>query len=72
MVVDYIEDRCSKEAIETNGVLLLSPIVLKEARMFGRVADEIEVAPGIFQSKEDFEANMAFDEERDNKLSNGN
>lgn len=30
--------------------------------------DDVEVAPGIFQSKEDFEANMAFDEMRDNKL----
>jgi hypothetical protein len=29
---------------------------------------DIEVAPGIFQSKEDFEANHAFDEARDNKL----
>lgn len=29
---------------------------------------DVEVAPGIFQSKEDYEANMAFDEERDNKL----
>lgn len=30
--------------------------------------DDVEVAPGIFQSKEDFEANMAFDEKRDNEL----
>jgi hypothetical protein len=30
--------------------------------------DGIEVAPGIFQSVEDYEANMRFDEERDNKL----
>lgn len=28
----------------------------------------IEVAPGIYQSKEDYEANMAFDEARDNEL----
>lgn len=30
--------------------------------------EDIEVAPGIFQSKEDYEANMAFDEARDNEL----
>ena len=30
--------------------------------------EDIEVAPGIFQSKEDYEANMAFDEVRDNEL----
>lgn len=30
--------------------------------------ENVEVAPGIFQSKEDLEANMAFDEERDNNL----
>lgn len=28
----------------------------------------IQVAPNIFQSVEDYEANMRFDEERDNKL----
>ena len=27
-----------------------------------------EVAPGIYQSKEDYEANMRFDEARDNEL----
>ncbi len=31
--------------------------------------DDIEVAPGIWQSEEDYEANMAFDEERDNNFS---
>jgi hypothetical protein len=29
----------------------------------------IEVAPGIYQSKEDYEENMRFDEARDNELS---
>lgn len=30
--------------------------------------DDIEVAPGIYQSREDYEANHAFDEARDNEL----
>lgn len=30
--------------------------------------DDIEVAPGVFQSREDYEANMAHDEQRDNNL----
>lgn len=30
--------------------------------------EEVEVAPGIYQSREDYEANMAFDEARDNEL----
>ena len=30
--------------------------------------EEVQVAPGIFQSKADYEANMAFDEARDNEL----
>lgn len=29
---------------------------------------EVEVAPGIYQSIEDYEANVRFDEERDNHL----
>ena len=29
---------------------------------------DIEVAPGIYQSKEDYEANHAYDEARDNEL----
>ena len=29
---------------------------------------DVQVAPGIWQSKEDYEANMAFDEMRDNEL----
>jgi hypothetical protein len=29
---------------------------------------DVQVAPGIWQSKEDYEANMAFDEARDNEL----
>lgn len=28
---------------------------------------DVQVAPGIWQSKEDYEANMKFDEMRDNK-----
>lgn len=28
----------------------------------------VQVAPGIYQTREDFEANMAFDEARDNEL----
>jgi hypothetical protein len=28
---------------------------------------DVQVAPGIWQSKEDYEANMAFDEMRDNQ-----
>jgi hypothetical protein len=28
--------------------------------------EDLEVAPRIYQSKEDYEANMAFDEMRDN------
>lgn len=28
---------------------------------------DVEVAPGIYQSKEDYEANMAYDEMRDNQ-----
>lgn len=31
---------------------------------------EVEVAPGIYQSKEDFDANMAYDEWRDEQLTN--
>ena len=30
--------------------------------------EDVEVAPGIYQSREDYEANMAFDEARDNQL----
>ena len=30
--------------------------------------DDVEVAPGIFQSRNDFEANMAYDTWRDNQL----
>lgn len=30
--------------------------------------EEIEVAPGVYQSREDFDANMAYDEARDNQL----
>ena len=30
--------------------------------------EEIEVAPGIWQSKEDYDANMAYDEMKDNEL----
>lgn len=33
-----------------------------------KLSDDVEVAPGIFQSREDYEANMAFDEARDNAL----
>lgn len=29
---------------------------------------QIQVAPGIYQSIEDYEANMAYDEARDNEL----
>lgn len=29
---------------------------------------DIEVAPGIYQSEEDYKANIAFDEARDNEL----
>lgn len=29
---------------------------------------DVQVAPGIWQSKEDYEANMKFDEARDNEL----
>lgn len=29
--------------------------------------EDIEVAPGIWQSKEDYDANMAYDEQEDNK-----
>lgn len=29
--------------------------------------EDIEVAPGIWQSKEDYDANMAYDEAEDNK-----
>lgn len=28
---------------------------------------DVEVAPGIYQSKEDYEANMAYDEMQDNQ-----
>jgi hypothetical protein len=28
---------------------------------------EIEVAPGVYQSEEDYKANMAYDEAEDNK-----
>jgi hypothetical protein len=34
--------------------------------------DLIEVAPGIFQSVEDYEANRKFDEVRDNELLDSN
>lgn len=30
--------------------------------------EDVQVAPGIYQSREDYEANMAFDEARDNEL----
>ena len=30
--------------------------------------DDVEVAPDVFQSREDYEANMAYDEQRDNNL----
>lgn len=30
--------------------------------------EDVQVAPGIYQSKEDYEANMAYDEQRDNEL----
>jgi hypothetical protein len=30
--------------------------------------DDVEVAPGLFQSREDFEANVAYDEWKDNNL----
>ena len=30
--------------------------------------EEVEVAPNIYQSREDYVANMAFDEARDNEL----
>lgn len=33
-----------------------------------KLSDDVEVAPGIFQSRKDYEANMAFDEARDNAL----
>ena len=29
--------------------------------------DDVMVAPGIYQSREDYEANMAYDEMRDNE-----
>lgn len=29
---------------------------------------DVEVAPGIYQSRKDYEANMAYDEARDNEL----
>lgn len=31
---------------------------------------DVEVAPGIFQSQEDYQANHDFDEARDNELTN--
>lgn len=33
------------------------------------MAEYIEVATDLYQSREDYEANMAYDEDRDNKLS---
>lgn len=32
--------------------------------------EHVEVLPGIFQTKEDYDANQAFDEARDNELQN--
>jgi hypothetical protein len=29
---------------------------------------DVQVAPGIWQAKEDYDANMAFDEMRDNEM----
>lgn len=29
---------------------------------------DVQVAPGIYQSREDYEANMKFDEARDNEM----
>lgn len=70
MVIDYIEDRCSKENLETTGLLLLSKNVLDEARGFGEpIADGVyvEVSPGLFQTEAEYRGNMEFDEHRDNQ-----
>jgi hypothetical protein len=69
-VVDYIIRHSSKESVETNGLLLVSPLVMEAARKAHRT--DVQVAPGIFQTKQDYEANMAFDEWRDNKQTDGN
>lgn len=37
-------------------------------KMFDYQSNIIEVAPGIYQSIEDYEANMAYDEARDDEL----
>ena len=49
-------------------------ITIKKKMTIQQVKDtygnvDIKVAPGVFQSLEDYEANMKFDEARDNELS---
>lgn len=49
-----------------NQNLLLAQLDQSSKKIFLEKNTDVEVAPGIFQSKEDYEANMAFDEARDN------
>lgn len=48
---------------------MLEQSALSSKRIYSeKNTDDVEVAPDIFQSREDYEANMAFDEARDNAL----
>jgi len=69
--IQYIRENSYKEGVEVTGCYMVPPHILVKARYayLPSYGKKVEVAPGIFQSEEDYLANMEYDAEKDNQLS---